>query len=156
MQLEYKTDKVKVLFVKVPDDSFAHWLNPTLNNHLHYHTPQLEGMRDIDVHTLKLPYNDCQLIGLTSEITEEWLKDVGFGNTDYIEDGLGPTDSFVYKLDSFKSLMQYLQVYEVNPYGPQPGLRDEDAGSVEETENRFLRADAQSRTGKWIVLFKPN
>lgn len=153
MQVEHKTEKGILCFQKVKD------------NHTHFELAKLADYDPDDYLYLiadesftKLPPGKWQLIGLTSEVTEEWLKEVCFGNTDYIEDGLGPTDPFVYKLDSFKSLMQNLQVYEVNPYKAEchcsiDSTLDEMEACGLENQNYY---EVQQKVGKWIVLFKPN
>jgi len=100
------------------------------------------------------------LIGLTSEVTEETAKimvdeynDYGLiKHKDYRKGYF--THSLFSALDSFKSLMQHLQVYEVNPY--EYPIYHDYTSDVKWKEANTKWLEAESTTGKWIVLFKPN
>ena len=152
MQIEHKTEKGTLLFVKTDSELISFNLYEDFGDKI------LDIRTNKKWSTIRLDIN-FQLISLTSEITEEMAKMmVDDKHSDFYYDYIGEDKDryFGRALSSFKSLMQHLQVYEVNPYGKQPFLTDDDAGSEEETQTRFLRADAQQRTGKFIVLFKPH
>jgi hypothetical protein len=103
LQVEHKTEKGTVCFQKVND----------AQTRFDVKHGYLRGFDKYGVYeTIKLSSDDWQLIGLTSEVTEEILKDIGFGYADYIEDGLGPVGRLVFRLDSFKSLMQFKNIPE--------------------------------------------
>lgn len=107
---------------------------------------------------------DWQLIGLTSEFTEDISQDllprkspysglIMFKYFDYVSKIFSLDNA----LDSFKSLMQHLQVYEVNPYGEYPMIinhRRLPVSMVQRKKERWHKAN--QNVGKWIVLFKPN
>lgn len=131
MQVEHKTEKGTIQFRLIPNDGNLFTTGITAKN------PIQEGF---------------DFIGLTSEITEEQAKMMvdrlwsGYRDYSVIDDGsVGNYKRLVCNnaIYSFKSLMQHLRVYEVNPLMYDPSR----------TVKSYL--EAQSRTGKWIVLFKP-
>lgn len=141
LQIEHKTEKGTVRFVKVNEKCWDFKINENGINYFEKFS-NCSSLRTIPV------TKGTVLIGLTREVTEKQAKMmvleidslIGRVFKDYTEHGKfykNPTESF-------KSLMQHLQVYEVNPYG---GYRHDFTQTWQE---------AQSRTGKWIVLFKPN
>jgi len=122
MQVEHKTEKGTLCFQKVKD------------NNTHFELAKLADYDPDDYLYLiadesftKLPPGKWQLIGLTSEVTEEQAKImVDENNTLHHLDGIfyrGGISSFSNALDAFKSLMQHLQINE---------------------------------SEKWVVLFKEN
>lgn len=132
MQVEHKTEKGTIVFVKIPDNAKA-WKNESYHvNTLWYKSEDMRSPKHIE-----LPYDDLILIGLTSEVAENEAKMVlpdteivgEYDNGLYVEDWYGYIDyvdddnSFSSPLDSLKSLMQHLQI---------------------------------SDSEKWVVLFKPN
>lgn len=149
MQLEHKTEKGTVLFVKVPDDAEAfimnyrklcYWFNNAKEHSENY----------------LIQEGNFKLIGLTSEVTEEMANmmvdeeiDWGF-KTGFVDYTNRATVCGLSSLDSLKSLMQHLQVYDINPYLGY----DKDNFFTNKQEIDFYKA--QERTGKFIVLFKPN
>lgn len=161
MQVEHKTEKGTVLFVRVPDDSYGFVLRQNSDNSDLWYTQDL-AVPNIS-NWIELRPNNWQLIGLASEVTEEQAKVVGF---DYVYDGMDDENikGLIYEcfddsdfvcqnaLESFKSLMQHLQVHEVNPFGDDDG--NEFLGYGDDLHDKFNQA--KERTGKFIVLFKPN
>lgn len=175
MQVEHKTEKGTVKFVLTPSVKLKFKI---------YSEFLVMGISEVDVKNkcIKIDRGDTkgfikigfgfQLIGLTSEITEEQAKmmvDSIGGTVDaYFKDYLIVKHSSKFQfacisaLDSFKSLMQHLQVYETNPFGKNYNCNVYNgAGSFLNgklyTMNEAYKGweQAQSRTGKWIVLFKP-
>jgi len=101
-----------------------------------------------------------------SEIKEEQAKMIGFvDDYSFMFGDYGATNSSSGSkaLFKFKSLMQHLQIYEVNPFGEEyncnvfNGVGGFVNGKLY-TMNEAYKGwqEAQSRTGKWIILFKPN
>lgn len=138
MQIEHKTEKGSILFVKVPDDAHKFLLRQNKSNSDLWYN---HGLPELMISSwIELPVFNWQLIGLTSEITEEMAKmmvdfkhetDIDESEPsctsslvdiyypfDYLQNCYYELESF---LDSFKSLMQHLQLGEC----------------------------------KWLVLFKP-
>lgn len=128
-----------MLFVKVPDDAYDFKVLDKIDI-LIYETKVYKGVFGGLGDYRMLKSDGFDYIGLTSEVTEEQAKMMvdkfyrGYNYNNYLNGKIFDT-----ALDSFKSLMQHLQVYEVNPFLVEP-----------------LYTRAESRTGKWIVLFKPN
>lgn len=157
MQVEHKTEKGTVLFVKVPDDAVGYSLNMFDNiPHIQLRFDKLPYGDSIKISRKRLEYNPWQLMGLTSEVTEEQAKMIVHA---HIEDNGNVYGYFDYPksdtikdtvLDSFKSLMQHLQVYEVNPYSHFTNPEDFDDDAVEHAQ------EMSKFVGKWIVLFKEN
>lgn len=150
MQVEHKTENVTVLFVKVPELTVSFSIERLWCNFIRFKSNN--SHQDIGI-----PKGNWQLIGLTSEVTEEQAKMM----VDYlaITRSLPPVykyqcfnnweNEFDNALDSFKSIMQHLQVYEANPYGDK-----ELWGDVRYSPDQWK--EAESRTGQWVILFKPN
>lgn len=160
LQVEHKTEKGTVLFVKVPD-----------------------GVRDFEIYKrndgntifsyfvksscipVELSGSNWKYIGLTSEVTEEQAKmmlpkplerKTKFG----IQYGymLSPMDTEIYisVLDAWRSLMQFKKVYEVNPYN-NPAcdcLCEFDREGCPDECYRYINASGW--VGTWLTLFKPN
>lgn len=126
MQVEHKTEKGTVLFVKVPDDSKLHHIKENSGG-CYLQFSCMNEKHKITVGTSDyFAHGKWQLIGLTSEVNEDQAKMIikSMGRGDCFKnyaDKLG--NSFTYAIDSFKSLMQHLHINE---------------------------------SEKWIVLFKPN
>lgn len=164
MQVEHKTEKGTVIFylppLKADRFDFFNDENPYLSYFIGHETFRQyfpEGFI---------------LIGLTSEVTEDQAKMMV---TQSLHTGLfmhhnGLDNVYCYKsaVDSFKSIMQHLQVYEVNPCDefdcPNQFC---DNGYIDQgyndywrcsfcQENEYNHEEAECRTGKFIVLFKPN
>ncbi|RYZ87096.1 MAG: SDR family oxidoreductase [Proteobacteria bacterium] len=147
MQVEHKTEKGTVIFVKLPDDAEAFTMNYRklcywFNNANEYSENYL------------IQEGNFKLIGLTSEITEEQAKMM-------VDET--PLSGFTTSIEDFQDIMQHLQVYENNPIGKDYNCNAYNgAGSFVNgklyTMNQAYKAwqEAQSRTGKWLVLFKPN
>lgn len=156
MQVEHKTEKGAVLFLKVPYDANKFSIKKTRKgkpDQLHYFVPYAYDV----VIRLEFLTRECfQIIGLTSEITEEQAKII----VDKDNEFRWPcyTDLLMFynnALDSLKSLMQHLKVYEVNPI-PTPEFQSDRYGNGGYCETWTTEyQEAQSRTGKWLVLFKP-
>jgi len=155
MQIEHKTEKGTVLFILLPVNTDY----PTFK-------------RDFDVGRLKHYKKDgWQLIGLTSDITEEMAKmmveakhNLKYADrndlTGYRSYGELHKDGKPYwlskALDSFKSLMQHLRVYEVNPYEkPYVNFMGSDVYSTSFMQLEKWK-EINERVGKWILLFKAN
>lgn len=159
MKIQHKTEKGTVLFVLQPEEASDLTYPKVGMIDLYFQTKVQSKHEEDNYISIGLPNIGFQLIGLTSEVTEEMAKmmvdnpviDEDFrllsrqenAYMDYVKDcwHTGMCDA----LDSFKSLMQNLQVYEVNPYG--------ETNILPEAEY-YLKVKA--RCGKWIVLFKPN
>lgn len=155
MQVEHKTEKGTVLFVQVPDDAIGYSLTMFDNiPHLQLRFDKHPYGDSIKISRKRLEYNPWQLIGLTSEVTEEIAKimvDKMINSyKDYADSKIVDTFSLFTALDSFKSLMLHLQVYEVNTIAkPNDDAQD----------GKYLRRlgqwqEAEARTGEWVVLFK--
>ena len=151
MQVEHKTEKGTILFIKVAPDAsnfrISKGFPDTPKGDLSYDTKEnvwQTGDAIID--------EGFNLIGLTSEFTEEQASKMvdnldGYGL--FFKDANGRSGHRLAQ-SAFKSLMQHLQVYEVNPH-------DEDKLVMTFLNNHKNRWEyAQERTGKWVVLFKPN
>lgn len=153
MQIEHKTENGTVLFVKVPDDykgaiieddALTIWQDNKFGSWVAYES---------------LGKANWQLIGLTSDITEQQAKIMVYSVMKNPNDRYknytrqNQTSGLLYDscLDSFKSLMQHLQVYEFNPFI----VDDPDPHSQYYGAQMDAWQEAQSITGKWIVLFKP-
>lgn len=161
MQIEHKTEKGTILFMLAPEEATGYKI---------IESPCLSIEFDIK-YGIDKEYVDIlkgfQLIGLTSDITEEQAKMMvdsvdGISDT-YFKDYLIAKHSSKFQfacisaLDSLKSLMQHLQVYEVNPFSNECKCR---VGENQEIYDKCLseiknHTEAQSRTGKWLALFKP-
>jgi hypothetical protein len=154
MQVEHKTEKGTVLFVKVPIDTVDFEIATIKNSKYLIFGDVSYSFRLKE----QIPYFDWQLIGLTSEVTEEKAKMMGFEPMINILDWPANTDLpntiEVSGLDQFKSLMQHLQVYEVNPYQRPIIVENEDNVMAINLYNQWQ--SAEEKTGKWIVLFKPS
>lgn len=143
MQIEHKTEKGTILFFLPPNGAYRFKMFPNYG-----FQPYLSYFVGSETHREYLDDVGFQLIGLTSNITEEQAKMMideckeqdfnGIAYNDYQSTSIHDT-----ALDSLKSLMQHLQVYEVNKTGTEEEMKAE-------------WQEAQSRTGKWIVLFKSN
>jgi len=160
MQVEHKTEKGTVLFVKVPDDAkdFVYFDDEDMP-YLSYLIKDFSGWLT-DRKYLKV-CNGFQLIGLTSEVTEEQAKMMvplikrvyGQSYYDYtvkFKVGYGYVGT---ALESFKSFIKDNEIYEVNHLGEKP------AETFNHPDWEYKRSDwnkAQETVGKWIVLFKPN
>lgn len=145
MQVEHKTEKGVVIFVKVPDDSYDHYIH---KKNLLF---DLESDKGCDI--IRLQSLNWQLIGLTSEVTEEQCKSM-FGI--YAPEYLSLNKVMLHQA-MFES-----KVYGVNPLGEKTNPVKYIRNIITKTKVRVLNEKynewnkAQSRTGKWIVLFKPN
>ena len=148
MQVEHKTEKGTVLFVKVPEKSTGYKMGLILLTF------------DVNYGLGKVFYDipmGFNLIGLTSDITEEQakmmvgtVKPFGCKGT-YFKEYNNTRPFYATAIQSFKSIMQHLQVYEVNPY--QEPKRGVSGGNL---ESELEYHTTERRTGKWVVLFKPN
>lgn len=162
MRVEHKTEKGNLLFIKVPD-KFSH---PFMTKGFHTESvvwPEWGNNVEIELANdehgqIDLPSLGWQLIGLTSEITEETAK-MMVDSIDFTDFYKHYTDSELWccgALGSFKSLMHHLQVYEVNRY-PNSASHEFKKLATKEQNHIFSKWHlAQEITGKWIVLFKPN
>ena len=143
MQVEHKTEKGTLLFVKVPDYAY-NFTNDMQPNQLDFYvdTPFKQSKLTFGECVI-LPKGNWQLIGLTSEITEEQAKMIGLAS-----------------VSNFRKEIEKLQVYEVNPLDKPNRYLACKLHPLECTGDEINRCrkyeEAQSRTGKWIVLFKPN
>ncbi|NII81735.1 MULTISPECIES: hypothetical protein [unclassified Pedobacter] len=143
MQVEHKTEKGEILFVDVPDGVNFY----EFNGKFYF----LESGQEV-----KIPQG-FELIGLTSEVTEVDVKKIltyqeviSWCNLGVSIDCLGNEihdNTYVNYLYAFKSLMQHLKLYEVNPYKQKP---------CEGCDDYEVFTEAQARTSKRVVLFKPN
>lgn len=171
-QVEHKTEQGVILFVDVPDEASDLTLPKVGMIDLYFQAKVKSEHEEDNYISIALPDVGFQIIGLTSEVTEEQAKmmvhthveDNGniYGYFDYPQsDTIKDT-----ALDSFKSLMQHKKLYEVNPY-PEPltccsGSIQSGCGcmglpynySSQEELDCFY--EAQERTSKRLVLFKPN
>lgn len=154
MQVEHKTEKVTILFVKVPNDSasfeLSYW-NYQRQCYVNDFTLIFDSKKQTHLNKGDRPHiqlnslGNWQLIGLTSDVTEEQAKimvDESKGWFLKYKNYLNKEFEYFLSLDSFKSLMLHLQVYEVNPYE-----------SVK-FEKMIDYWNEGIRTGKWVVLFK--
>jgi len=162
MQVEQKTDKGVVLFVKVPDDA-SDLTCPKIGIIDLYFQTKVQSKHEEDNYiSISLPDVGFEYIGLTSDVTE--LQSMNM--LDYQSDN-DEHQSPIFKdyvkgkyhlepIQSFKSLMQKLQVYEVNPYGDcRPKYFDYSSQIQYEGDCKDFDT-AEERTGSWLVLFKPN
>lgn len=157
MQVEHKTEKGTICFLKIEDDAFDVKLTESKlyeYDFVNFKTPhRWDNFKKRNWRWgTHFEVGKWQLIGLTSEVTEDQSKMMvdkevrymAFKN--YIDDlKISQT-----ALKAFKSLMQHLKVYEVNPYGETPYCGDRRIYGSDKWK------EAQERTGKWVVLFKPN
>lgn len=158
MQIEHKTEKGTLLFLKMENDYSIAGLN---DGHIYFWTSSLfQSMGDYPL-CVEIPNGKFEYIGLTSDVTEEQAKMMlplikrvyGQSYYDYtvkFKVGYGYVGT---ALESFKSLMKDKQIYEVNPFGTKQPLIENDY------TNQELRSgwdEKQSLCGRWIVLFKPN
>lgn len=158
MQVEHKTQKGTVLFVKVPDDASDLTLPKVGMIDLYFQTKVKSEYEEDNYISVGLPDLGFQLIGLTSEVTEKQAKMIvpliervyGQSYYDYtvkFKVGYGYVGT---ALESLKSLMQHLQVYEVNPYSHFTNPEDFDNDAIEHAQ------ELSNFVGKWVVLFKEN
>lgn len=156
MQVEHKTEKGVILFVKVPEVA-SNLTQPKVGMVDLYFQTKIKSKDEEDNHiSVTLPDVGFQLIALTTDITEEQAE---------MMVGIGEVWG---SLRLFKSLMQHLQVYEVNPFDEfectnqwcEDGYINQGYGEKWRCdfcqENEYKQHDSQSRTGKWVVLFKPD
>lgn len=147
------------MFVKVPEDSFGHWVNPIITDSFHYHTPQSEGMSDIDIHTDKLPEGNWQFIALSTEITEEQCYDVGFEGIVEILEWPANSDKPNVKeyspLGELKLAMHSLDLHELNPLSEPQYWNQFDMVNFDYDKELEAYKQAQQRTGPFAILFKP-
>lgn len=185
LQIEHKTEKGTLCFLKVPDDAIAFnfymgyltykvynpkaMCNDDILGNPYRLTKFLEKTENISEYIDGNPIKSDEnfiLIAVTNDITQECAKTlvdspiIDFGHEydcfkDYIKECWTiETDS---ALKSFKSLMQHLQVYEVNPLGSRPiaqGSEDWEQEDMEDATEEWEKLN--EKCGKWIVLFKPN
>lgn len=109
---------------------------------------------------IKLPTGEWVKIGVQTEITEEQAKDIvpceligGIGGIGmqwlYPDYTASMNDGFESALESFNSLMQSLEMYSENPYTHPSKLY-----TIGYNKNKQLWKEAQSRTGKWLIIQK--
>lgn len=159
--VNYRTEKGEISFVKVPDDASDLTLPKVGMIDLYFKTKVKYEYEEDNYISISLPDVGFKLIGLTSDVTEDQAKmmvdhcnDIvpGLidGYVDYRRNQLNV--AFTNALASFKSLMQHLQVYEVNPIGERP------MWGYKPFTHKLMNdwQEAESRTGKFIVLFKQN
>lgn len=163
MQIEHKTEKGTLYLLKIEDDAFDIKLSES-------------KLYDYDFVNFKTPHRwdnfkkrnwrwgthfevgKWQLIGLTSEVTELQCKMMVGRNEigeykSYREHFTNPYFfGYDIALESFKSLMQHLQVYEVNPCSHPSDIEPTNLNHYNYISEKWL--GAQSRTGKWVTLFK--
>lgn len=158
MQVEHKTEKGTVIFVKVPDDSFLwHIKENSAGYYLQYSCLNEKSQRTIG--NSDYFYKHFKLICLTSEVTEDKAKIIvrQQGSKPILYQNYSGHDGlFLSAIDSFKSLMQHLHVHDVNPYHNSASHEFKRSGTKEQNDMFLKWHSAQERTGKWIVLFKPN
>lgn len=155
MQVEHKTEKGTVLFVKVPADSREIELLGVKTQVISC----LSATRSPKWYSDVLPIG-FQLIGLTSEITEEMAKmmvdKVTYRYFMHYKHNLNRIkNAKKTALESFKSLMDFKEVFEINPYQELMRYLNEQSDSGLYDLNKTKYDKAQCRSGKWIVLFKP-
>jgi len=174
MQVEHKTEKGMLCFLKIEDDSFDIKLTESKlyeYDFINFKTPhRWDNFKKRNWRWgTHFEVGKWQLIGLTSKITEEQAKIMvdaekifpdhdtrtyllsyldykGVVNIPYWYDNA---------LDSFKSLMQHLQVYEVNPLGIRRPKYFDYSSQIQYEGDCKDYDYTQSRTGKWLILFKP-
>jgi len=135
MQIEHKTEKGTVLFFLPPNEAdrfkFFNDEEPYLSYFIGHETFRKRFQKG------------TVLIGLTSEVIEEQAKMIGLAS-----------------VSNFRKEIEKLQVYEVNPLDKPNRYLACKLHPLECTGDEINRCrkyeEAQSRTGKWIVLFKPN
>ncbi len=151
MQVEYKTEKGTVLFVKtlgIPTGI------DICEDKVWYRYFNEDGERDSSA--FMLPSKGFNLFGLTSEIKEDKLTKIFNPKIGILYEMFGYDYLTSDVRNTFKSLMQHLQVYEVNPYGESLGFDYIKVNLFEITKMELNWLKAKSITGKWIVLFKAN
>lgn len=174
MQVEHKTEKGTLLWIKLPDDLVSFNQYEDMGYFVLEIKSQILGNQNITQKWQNIRLEQgFQLIGLTSEVTEEQCKMMvplikrvyGQSYYDYaikFKVGYGYVGT---ALESFKSLMQHKEVYEVNPVEkpeiPKDTGYSDDKGAFEfktESYNFSFKEwnESESRTGKWLVLFKGN
>lgn len=153
----YELETGTLMFIPVPEDSFGHWVNPVIKQLFHYHTPQLEGMSDIDVHTIDLFLHGFKPLSLFSQLKEEDVKEVmpkihlgAYVNYNKKTRRSKDHDWDFYcdtALQSIHSLAQHLGLDAFNPYGEK-----------RECKGWCLKCDrwqeAQSKVKQYFVVFK--
>ncbi|RQO79145.1 hypothetical protein DBR40_05340 [Pedobacter sp. KBW01] len=167
MQVEYKTEKGTVLFVKVPDEAKKFQIDFERYGVVDDFDEAIVLKCENDNHKFDpiFIYDDnWQIISLTIDIREDQLTEILSPKIGILYEMFGydylTTDIF----KCFKSLMHRLQVHEVNP-DPLTCC----SGSIQSgcgcmgfpynySSEKELDAycDAKERTGKWLVLFNPN
>jgi len=155
MKVEYKTEKGTVLFLKIENDYSVAGLN---DGHIYFWTSSLlQSMGDYPL-CVEIPNGNVEYIGLTSEVTEldamnmlDYQSDNDEHQSPIFKDYMSGQYRLI-PLDSFKSLMHHLQVYEVNPFDAIKNVFEK----VTYDDFEKLYKEAQERTGKYVVLFKEN
>lgn len=151
MQVEQKTEKGTLRFELLPNE--AKFIGKNIEGNSFCYS--LNGIPSF------IDAKDGEtLIGLTSEVTEEQAKmmltayDTFFGKAYKCKCEYGKL--YTKALDSFKSLMQHLQVYEVNPLAPPayPKAASCENDYVDARYEQYQYDKAQENVGKWVVLFK--
>lgn len=143
MQVKFETDKGQGLFVKVPEGGESFNMSDYDDEALLFY----EKSNNDFISEVKIP-KDYSIIGLTTDITEDQAKNIVWDISIHKILYKGHNMYFTSAISAFKSLMQSLQVYEVNPYSKFINPEDFNEEDILECK------DIQARTGKWIVLFK--
>ena len=176
IRVQFNAQKGTVIFELLPEGVDKIKLYNYLRAGIWYGDAEPKGL---NAWKKKMP-KGFQLIGLTSEVTEEQANMIVDSEKIFPDEN---TKTYLWSyldykgvvnipywyanaLDSFKSLMEHLQVYEVNPF-PEPliccsGSVQSECGcmgfpynySSQEELNCYY--EANERTGKWVVLFKEN
>lgn len=144
-QVEHETEKAKLLFVLLPEGAENCAL---IQSHAYMSSPRLEhSLGGID-----LPPGDWEHLGSPFEVSEEVKERIVDCNAphqygEYKDYRSGEYDEFLSRDESFDSLLTFLEIYGVNPYG-------ETEPEIWDNGPRWVKA--QSRTGNWqeFVLWK--
>lgn len=153
------TGKCNILAMMVPEGAKA-WINPYIKEYLH--VGHIHG----DAHSLPLPEGNWQILGISTELTEEeWTNLLpievtniqGFICGDYI-DYLDRNNYYETAKESGLSLLEANQCFSVNPYGKEaPIVSDPDPHSQyygAQMDELYRWQQAQENTGKWLILNK--
>lgn len=163
MTIEYHTGKTDIILVKMPEGldrvSISH--NAMWEN-LSYRLPGAKAMPFGWTH-VKLPTGRWKIAGNPFDLSRiqcsELVKYQGLPWNAY-KDYTNDKNWFNSPIDSFKSMLNHLKVYQVNPYGmgnPIMVIGHKGSEKICETIlNRYQEEyqEAEERTGNWLLLIK--
>ena len=162
--IQAELEKGTIGFVEVPMD--AEQFELELNNDLYY---KKQFMGILTLHLKALPKGNWQILGLSTELTEEVLKDImsKYSKAKYFDYVNDYTHYYETAIKSFNSLKQSLGVFDVNKYGIEKPTFSYEFGEDGTSDVMLDSAQddfdfksiqwhqEQSKVRKYITLFKP-